>query len=171
MYIWKIEALVEDFKANRVTQREKMKYCLLSSVIALVVLHLPYEAHSPTLHTIEFLISVAITIGGILLCFKANQSGDDEEFIDRVICLGLPITIRLVVLFIPFFTLVSIVTTEITPVNSPIEPAAPTTETSDLYGPVIEIVLFAILQLVIYWRLRYQILRVSSTTPESQQTS
>lgn len=40
-----------------------------------------------------------ITIAGIILCYKANQRGDDEEFVDRFICIGLPIAIRLGVIY------------------------------------------------------------------------
>ena len=34
MYLWKVDRLVEDFKSEKVTQKEQFKYFLLMAVVA-----------------------------------------------------------------------------------------------------------------------------------------
>jgi hypothetical protein len=45
-------------------------------------------------------IFVAITIIGIVLCYRANRRGDNTDFIGRMICLSWPIGIKLGVVFL-----------------------------------------------------------------------
>lgn len=103
MYFWNVKALSEDLKTRTMSQREKMKYFLAFMVIGVIVtanffLSFGSSEEINIILIIEDFITIVITVGGIILCYKANQAGDDFEFIDRFICLSLPITIRLTVL-------------------------------------------------------------------------
>lgn len=105
MYFWKVNALAEDLKNRRVTQRQKMQYYLANTLLYLSSVYITgLIAVKPNLLTgINILLGLAITAGGILLCYKANSQGDDEEFIDRMVCLSWPISMRMIVVLIPIY--------------------------------------------------------------------
>lgn len=54
------------------------------------------------------LIQDIICVLGIVICYKTNKAGDDKEFIERIICLGLPVGIRAFVFYILFMLTVEI---------------------------------------------------------------
>ena len=105
MYFWKVNALVEDLKNRRVSQRQKMHYYLALTLLSLIYVYITgLIAVKPNLLTgINILLGLSITAGGILLCYKANSQGDDEEFIDRIVCLSWPISVRMIVILIPVY--------------------------------------------------------------------
>ncbi len=107
MYFWKVNALVEDLKNQRVSQRQKMYYYLADTVLAFIAIYTgSLVASKPNVLTaIEFLLGLSITVTGVLLCYEANRQGDDAEFIDRMVCLSWPIMVRLIVIMpIIYFT-------------------------------------------------------------------
>jgi len=103
MYFWNVNALVDDLKHDRVTQKEQFKYYLLFSIVTVIFMD-PYFYDGSTYNIYDLLnsiLSVLITAFGTYYCFKINSSGDNKDFIVRMILLGLPIAIRAVVIFIP----------------------------------------------------------------------
>lgn len=103
MYLWKVDSLVEDFKSGSVSQKEEFKYMLFFS-IAMVF------ASDPALHigesynhydTILSVITLCISIIGVHYCYKINSRGDNKDFLVRVICIGLPVAIRLLAVMFP----------------------------------------------------------------------
>lgn len=81
MYFWNINALIEDLRLNKVTERDKMLNFLVTITILVLIA-------SSALDIILFVV-------GIILCFRTNSNGDNKNFIDRVICLSVPIFSRL----------------------------------------------------------------------------
>ena len=49
-----------------------------------------------------------ISIIGLLYCYKVNTLGDNNDYIRRVMCLSIPIAIRILVLYAPVFILYSV---------------------------------------------------------------
>lgn len=99
MYWWNVDALVQEFRANQVSEYEKYKYYLASTMLGLLMLLL--TPRSPFTF-----ISILIVFWGIRTCFLANQQGDGVQFIERMICLRFPLIIRfLVILTITVFPL------------------------------------------------------------------
>ena len=98
MYFWKVNALVEDLKNRRVSQRQKMHYYLANALFTLACIYitslLPVKPNVFTV--INIIFGLCITVGGVLLCYEANNQGDDEEFIDRIVCLSWPINVRMI---------------------------------------------------------------------------
>lgn len=102
MYLWKVDSLVEDFKTDKVTQWEEFKYMLLFSVLT-VITYEPLSCNVSAYNYYDYIdsvLAVAITIGGVYYCYKINKEGDNKNFIARVICIGLPVAVRISVLFI-----------------------------------------------------------------------
>lgn len=95
LYLWNINALVKDLKEDKVSEKEKLKYYLLTSSISFLSMAFP---SSVTLFTI---LVIGVFIIGTFLCFNVNSKGDNRNFIDRVFCLGVPLTIRLSLIFSP----------------------------------------------------------------------
>lgn len=53
--------------------------------------------------TIGSILMLVISIFGVYYCYKINSSGDNKDFIVRVMCIGLPVMIRVLVVMIPVF--------------------------------------------------------------------
>jgi len=49
---------------------------------------------------------LAVSAWGIYYCYKINSAGDNKDFIVRVMCIGLPVVIRVLVILIPIMILV-----------------------------------------------------------------
>ena len=102
MHIWKVSPLIEELKTNGLTQKEQLKYFLTFSILMVLatdpVLYFDYEY--VVFDALDSVVITIITILGILYCYKINEEADGKDFILRFITLGLPITIRFLVLVI-----------------------------------------------------------------------
>jgi hypothetical protein len=108
MYFWKIHALVEDLKHDRVSQTQFKNYYLVFGVSCSLLLF-PMENigdRSPGLILLDIAITLFITFIGIQFTFKANGGEQGSAFIARSLALSLPIAVRslTVSLFLLFAT-------------------------------------------------------------------
>ncbi|UHA74880.1 hypothetical protein [Paenibacillus sp. 481] len=114
MYWWSTKKLIADFRAGQVSEKQKLKYlitfALLHAISAEVLLWLNSE--EGVIYNIYDWITVLthiLLIGwGISACYKANVAGDGKHFIERFICLSVPITIRYITIIIPILFLILI---------------------------------------------------------------
>ena len=103
MYFWKIDKLVDDFKTAKVSQKEEFKYMLVFTVLMTLITDpvfsetTPYNLYS-AINTIALIL---VSIWGVYYCYKVNRAGDNKDFIVRVICLGLPVTVRVLTFVLP----------------------------------------------------------------------
>ncbi|MFA6903568.1 MAG: hypothetical protein WC236_10840 [Gallionellaceae bacterium] len=103
MYFWKVDKLVDDFKAGKVSQKEEFKYMLAFSMLMVLITDpvfyetTPYNLYG-AINTISLLI---VSIWGVYYCYKVNEAGDNKDFIVRVTCIGLPVIVRVLVFGIP----------------------------------------------------------------------
>lgn len=101
MYWWNVSQLAEDFREGRVEEKERFKY-YVATIILWTLGRLPFLNSGSTFkveHLIAAILAVAGTIIGIILCYRANKSGDNTDFIGRMLCLSWPIGIKVGVLF------------------------------------------------------------------------
>lgn len=156
MYLWKVDSLVEDFRSGKLSQKEEFKYMLLSTVgMALVsdpALHigLSYSYYD----TLQTGLILGISILGIFYCYKINSSGDDKDFIVRVMCIGIPVVIRVLAVMIPILIVGGILEAEFIFPESLDEETFETTP--------LQVVLISITIAVYYWYLSIKIKAVSS---------
>ncbi len=69
-----------------------------------------YISEAPSTVAIsESTLVVFITIFGTIWCYITNKSGDDREFIERFICLSIPVLIHLIVIFLILYSFYMIV--------------------------------------------------------------
>ena len=111
MYFWKVDDLVEDFRNDRVTQKEEFKYLLATSILGLIVYDTYFfdEYQYTYYDTVTSIVFLFITIAGIYYCYKKNEMGDNKDYIVRMTCLGFPIWVRLLVLYTLFLSVLALV--------------------------------------------------------------
>jgi hypothetical protein len=104
MYFWNIESLAYELKANSLSEWQKAKY-----LIANLVINLSFASLSYLLGARFSLLSVAsYTLGGITAAFciahvfNINHKADGKNFIERLVCFGLPATMRVGVYYLGF---------------------------------------------------------------------
>ena len=92
MYWWNASKLEVDLREGRVDEKERFRYFLATFVAWSVVVHLSIYSGIP--FSIDSLIwaavNVTVTVISIALCYRVNKSGDNIDFIGRMICLGWP---------------------------------------------------------------------------------
>ncbi|MFZ5865908.1 MAG: hypothetical protein ACOYXY_08520 [Thermodesulfobacteriota bacterium] len=105
MYLWRVDRLVEDFRNDQVTEREKLKYMILYAVVyAAVIDAVFWTGHEFTyMDAGKLLVDVLINVYGTYYCYAKNRAGDNRDFITRYMCIGLPVGVRVLVFFIPVF--------------------------------------------------------------------
>ena len=120
MYLWNYHALAEDLKHNEVSGKEKAKYLLTILLYVptgvmgsnwipgiyrliyritnqIVIWQEPRVPPIKIFNDFNYITDIAIpaiVISGVIICFIANLRGDNRNFIERFICLTVPITIR-----------------------------------------------------------------------------
>ncbi|MBI4963349.1 MAG: hypothetical protein HY913_08730 [Desulfomonile tiedjei] len=100
MYWWNVSQLAEDLREGRVEEKERFKYYLAYIVSGEVILRC-WMYFPETFNILTLMCnaaSVIIVTTGVMLCYRANRNGDNTDFIGRMICLGWPVGIRLLVL-------------------------------------------------------------------------
>jgi hypothetical protein len=108
MYLWKTKALVSAFREGTLSEAERFKYLLVFVLINAVAIEvLWYVSEPPSLiNILSSSLTMVIPLLGTIYCYKVNRQRDNREFIDRYICLGIPIGIRIVVLFLVMLGLI-----------------------------------------------------------------
>ena len=102
MYLWNTKALAKELKEGTLSESEKFKYYIVGTILYTVLLMLPTRGEST--NTIDSLIGILIAIliifFGTYMCYGVNKSGDNANFIERFICLSLPIAIKIFLIWV-----------------------------------------------------------------------
>jgi hypothetical protein len=155
--IWfNIKELERKIVDNEFTDQEGFKYFLAYSILGLMV---TYGSTSENLITfIEFLVGLAITIWGSYSIFKANSSGDGQDFFKRYFALSWVIGFRVLIIFITIVLPLAIIYSVISYQSSDLYNSDSTTLMED----VIFMVIYLLSSLVYYVLLINSFKRVSS---------
>ncbi|HOY22193.1 MAG TPA: hypothetical protein PK002_03520 [Cellvibrio sp.] len=111
MYIWNVNALIEELKEGKLSQKEQFKYAIAYSVLMLL-------ASDPLLHagqeysyidSIQSLLLLVVSVLGMYFCYCANKKADDKDFLLRFFTIGLPITVRCIAIIFPLALVVGAV--------------------------------------------------------------
>ena len=86
-------------KQRQVSSREQLFYLLvfillstaMTTSFALDTLH--YAPTNQWDYCID-VMAITFTIAGTIWCYRANKAGDDKEFIERYVCISLPVLIK-----------------------------------------------------------------------------
>lgn len=104
-YFWNVNQLVKDLRAGIVTEYEKMRYLLFTALLEVFAVNQasnirPVNQSEMLIKALFVGLMVALVIWGIHHCYIINQKNDNKNFIERFICLSVPISIRLGVYFL-----------------------------------------------------------------------
>lgn len=120
MYLWNYYALAKKFKEHRITPWDKFQYLMAillyiptglmgsnwipgmyrtvyRSINQLLALEAPQIPPLQIFNDFNFVTDIAtmvIIALGITVCFFANRRGDGRNFIERFMCMSIPITLR-----------------------------------------------------------------------------
>lgn len=159
MYLWNTTKLASDLKADVVTERDKLNYLIVAAVLATFgsyALALT-GVEGNKLMLVEGGVAIVVTIVGIIMCYDMNLSGDNRSFLDRFICMSLPLAIRLVVLMIVIAIPVFVVA------------SAVAGDDFDRYlddYTVLDVLVTVAFELIFYWRMRRHIARIAGASSE-----
>jgi hypothetical protein len=101
MYWLRAEKLADDFREGRVDEKERLKYYVATFVVwNLIPVFFVYGGPFQPIGPISVALNLIFTIAGALLCYRVNKGGDNSDLIARMICLGWPAGIRIVIAFL-----------------------------------------------------------------------
>ncbi len=101
MYWLDMPKLAENLREGRVDEKDRFKYYLASITTVGIVVPLFFYSVGPldVDRLICFVLSAITGVAGIILCYRANKSGDNIDFIPRMICLGWTAAISVLSIF------------------------------------------------------------------------
>jgi hypothetical protein len=109
MYFWKVDNLVADFRADKVTSKEEMKYIIGHCILLYSSTWLVSALALPEYNIFDYakLFSEAfLSILGIYLCYRINSVRDNKDFAARMVCISFPVSVRVAVLVAPFYAII-----------------------------------------------------------------
>lgn len=156
MYLWNTKELAVKLKDGELAQAERFKYFFVFIVLFTLGGEVClYLGERPTVISItESIMVMVITVVGTLLSYKINKAGDDKEFIDRYVCLSIPLFIKLTVLLIGVYIIYMVAGHMVL------------SDTFDKYidsTSWIDVLILLLFELLFYWRLSHHIGWVSKT--------
>jgi hypothetical protein len=154
--IWfNIKELERRIVENEFSDKEGFNYFLAFSVLGVLATYVSTSENFITF--IELLIGVAITIWGSYSIFKANSSGDGQDFFKRYFALSWVIGFRLlvftVIIAIPLFIIYGVVSYDFVDTNSG--------ESTSLREDFVTMIISSLILLVYYFLLTNSFKRVS----------
>ncbi len=141
MYLfWNVHGLAQHLREQRVTQQQQWGY-LFVWICVVCPMYLGIRELNPQIPT--WLIRPLVTAVGLLMCLQANERGDGQHLVSRVICLGIPVGFRVFVcVYVPAYLIVRM-----------------------LDKDSLTIYLSLIMQVIYFWRLQCWIESVSGGKP------
>ncbi len=102
MYFTKYDPLKERLRDRKLDDREALPYFALLSVLTAMVASFanPSGKSLDMWSAVEAIVTVLITIAGVIYCYKQNGGQSGYDFIQKSVVLGWVVGIRLVLLFL-----------------------------------------------------------------------
>jgi hypothetical protein len=111
MYWWNVSKLAEDLREGRVDEKERFKYFLAAFVSWTVSIQI--LLYSGGGFSTEGLVCAAANLTaaiiGTIVCHRINASGDNRDFLTRMICLSGRMAISLVLAVSIWFSVLSLI--------------------------------------------------------------
>ena len=103
MIFWNVRKLAEQLKNEELSSKQKLRYLLLVFVFLGITPYAYLGEAFNSAYGIEVLVVLFATIWGVLYCHEANEEGDGKDFFERFICIGVPVGVRLMAVFLPVY--------------------------------------------------------------------
>ena len=94
--------LARHLRDGNVSPRDKLLYLIICTVMGIVagssvVAHLLYEGELTDMDIANDIIALLFEVGLIIAAYRINQRGSATDFIERYICISVPLTLRVFV--------------------------------------------------------------------------
>ena len=100
MVLWRDRTLAADLRDERVPERDKLWYLLVSLVIQSLVGRASILASFRSMPQLAgTLLILLISVGGTVIVFRVNQRGDNRRFLERYVCLTFPVGLKMYALW------------------------------------------------------------------------
>ena len=109
IYFLDYKLLALKLSQNKISEHDAVKYFILGLILSGSSISLPVEIIDQDLYSsfagfispfITFIIAAIINIFGVWHLYRVNNSGDGKDFFKRIICLSLPVSIYLFLIFL-----------------------------------------------------------------------
>lgn len=146
MYLWNTKALATELRDGTLTERERMKYYLLSVTLCAVAMEAPLYSSEPVTPAFvaTSIFSIIGTAVGTYVTYRANRSGDDRDFIARSVCFFFPIGVRIAAAWTAIYVTYQIVGSMI---------GGDAFDQFNAYTTWVDVGFFCLVQIALYWRL------------------
>lgn len=103
MHLWDVERIISQLRAGDLSEVEQTRYLIAGVILQLLigrssVLSAAVSRQGWTPFVFPAIAAI-MAITGIRACARANARGDGRDLIARYVCLALPLTIRMYVLW------------------------------------------------------------------------
>jgi hypothetical protein len=96
--------------AGELSEREKFEYLLVWAVIGILVpSHMGGWTDWSRIRVAFLVISLVITVIGLLTCFGTNARGDNRAFLERYLCLSVPLGVMTYVAYYAIYYAMAVV--------------------------------------------------------------
>lgn len=94
MHLLNAKRLADELRQDTVSEAQKYHYTLASLALKLLFGTGSVLTARPTYaYLVGTLLTALISFGGLRACFKVNEAGDNRRFLDRYLCLSVPLLI------------------------------------------------------------------------------
>lgn len=103
MYIWKVDSLINDLRARKVSQKDQLKYLMFWCVITISCTD-PWiwVGHAyRSMDTLYTVVALIIEVVVLCMCYRNNGREDGHDLLLRYSALSVPIVIRHVIWLVP----------------------------------------------------------------------
>ena len=121
MHLWNINALTDELRTNKLSERQAFSYFLLISAFQAASAFSTTDSHSffafdtlPFGSVVPYVWFVS-EIVGLIVCFRINEQSDGRDFIRRFICLAVPSFTRTLVFCLPPIIIVTLIVGGVVP--------------------------------------------------------
>jgi hypothetical protein len=93
MHLLDAARLADELREDALSETQKLAYLIAMAAIGLLLGRSSGMGPWTLLGAAVALLQLGIAVGGVWYCFAANQRGDGRSFIERFVCLGVPLWI------------------------------------------------------------------------------
>jgi hypothetical protein len=93
MHLLDAAGLADELRRDELSEKQKLAYMVAMVVVGLLLGRSAGMEPWTLLGAAVALLQLGIAVGGVWYCFAANQRGDGRSFIERFVCLGVPLWI------------------------------------------------------------------------------
>jgi hypothetical protein len=105
VYFWNAKKLALDLRDGTISEFVKMIYFVLFTIMH----YYQFEVSVDKYFYIESAILIVIDVFGIYYCFRINRLNDNKNFMERIICLGIVLLIRIFVFLLPIYLIIGVI--------------------------------------------------------------